>query len=67
MPRKKKQTGAGKMSIADMRAIINKKAGMEVAYDLSGDNPTAVWTGFLLVRDGLIRLSARIPSRSPSG
>lgn len=42
MARRKKATGAGKMSISDMRAIINKKAGMDVAHDLSGDNPTAV-------------------------
>ena len=42
MARKRKPTGTGKMSIADMRAIINKKAGMEVAHNLSGDNPTAV-------------------------
>ena len=42
MARRKKATGAGKMSISDMRSIINKKAGMEVAHDLSGDNPTAV-------------------------
>jgi recombination protein RecA len=42
MARKKKATGAGKMSIADMRAVINKKAGMVVAHDLSGANPTEV-------------------------
>ena len=42
MARKKTKTSAGKMSISDMRAIINKKAGMEVAHDLSGENPTEV-------------------------
>jgi len=41
MPRPTK-TKAGKLSIADMRALINKKAGLSVAHDLSEDNPTAV-------------------------
>jgi len=39
---KRKKSGAGKMSIADMRSIINKKAGMEVAHSLAGENPTEV-------------------------
>jgi recombination protein RecA len=39
---KKKETGAGKVSIADMRAMINKKMGREVAYDLQEENPTEV-------------------------
>ncbi len=41
MPRPTK-TKAGKLSIADMRALINKKAGLNVAHNLSEDNPTAV-------------------------
>jgi recombination protein RecA len=41
MPRPSKAK-AGKLSIADMRALINKKAGLNVAHDLSEDNPTAV-------------------------
>ena len=41
MPRAKKQK-AGKLSIADMRKLINKKAGTEVAHDLGGSNPTDV-------------------------
>jgi recombination protein RecA len=36
------KTKAGKLSIADMRALINKKAGLNVAHNLSEDNPTAV-------------------------
>jgi recombination protein RecA len=36
------KTRAGKLSIADMRSLINKKAGMSVAHDLSEDNPTMV-------------------------
>ena len=41
MARAKKQK-AGKLSIADMRKIINKKAGEQVAHDLAGTNPTEV-------------------------
>jgi len=41
MPRPKK-TKAGKLSIADMRNLINKKAGINVAHDLSSENPTEV-------------------------
>ena len=41
MPRPSKAK-AGKLSIADMRALINKKAGLNVAHNLSEDNPTAV-------------------------
>lgn len=41
MPRPIK-TKAGKLSIADMRSLINKKAGLNVAHNLSEDNPTAV-------------------------
>ena len=32
----------GKISIADMRKLINKKAGMNVAHNLNEDNPTLV-------------------------
>lgn len=38
----KPKTKVGKLSIADMRKIINKKAGLEVAHDLTGTNPTEV-------------------------
>ena len=41
MPRVKKQK-VGKLSIADMRKLINKKAGIKVAHDLTGENPTEV-------------------------
>ena len=41
MPRPKK-TQAGKLSIAQMRNLINKKAGINVAHDLSAENPTEV-------------------------
>ena len=41
MARAKKQK-AGKLSIADMRKIVNKKAGITVAHDLKGSNPTEV-------------------------
>jgi recombination protein RecA len=39
---KKTTSTAGKVSIADMRAMINKKAGREVAFDLQEENPTEV-------------------------
>jgi len=32
----------GKLSIADMRSLINKKAGMSVAHNLNEDSPTIV-------------------------
>ena len=41
MPRTRK-SNAGKLSITDMRKLINKKAGHKVAHDLTEDNPTAV-------------------------
>ena len=33
---------AGKLSMSDMRSLINKKAGMSVAHDLTNNNPTEV-------------------------
>ncbi len=38
----KKARKLGKLSISDMRNLINKKAGAEVAFDLTKDNPTQV-------------------------
>ena len=38
----KTKTKAGKLSIADMRSLINKKAGLNVAHNLAEDNPTEV-------------------------
>ena len=32
----------GKISMEEMRRVINKKAGRDVAHSLSGENPTAV-------------------------
>ena len=37
-----KKTKPGKMSPADLRAMINKSAGMQVAHSLVGENPTEV-------------------------
>jgi recombination protein RecA len=43
MPRQKKEKSkAGKLSMKDKLALINKRAGMEVAYNLKNDNPTEV-------------------------
>ncbi len=41
MPKKTK-TSAGKISMADMKNAINKRAGMNVAHDLNKANPTEV-------------------------
>lgn len=38
----KTKSKVGKLSMADMRALINKKAGHNVAHNLTKDNPTAV-------------------------
>lgn len=40
----KKTKGAGKLSIADMRNMVNKKAGRAAAWDLQKSNPTEVNT-----------------------
>ena len=42
MAKKKKEDKPGKMSMDDIRHVINKSAGGEVAYDLSSTNPTNV-------------------------
>ena len=39
---RKTGSSAGKLSIADMKKMINKKAGMDVAHDLNQANPTQV-------------------------
>jgi recombination protein RecA len=38
----KAKAKAGRVSMADLRAMINKKAGRDVAHDLREDNPTEV-------------------------
>ena len=38
----RKKTKAGKLSLDDMRSLINKKAGMNVAHNLQDANPTEV-------------------------
>jgi recombination protein RecA len=42
MAKKVSTTANGKLSISQMRELINKKAGTEVAYNLLDDNPTDV-------------------------
>ena len=37
-----KQKVTGRLNIADMRKLINKKAGTNVAFSLSEENPTQV-------------------------
>ena len=39
---RKSKNKAGKLSMSDMRSLINKKAGMSVAHDLTNNNPTEV-------------------------
>ncbi len=38
----KKATKAGRVNMQDLMKLVNKKAGRNVAHDLSGDNPTSV-------------------------
>ena len=38
----KKSQKTGKLSIADMRKLINKKAGVNIAHNLNDDSPTIV-------------------------
>ena len=42
MPRKAKSNTAGRLTISEMRSLINKKAGQEVAHNLRESNPTEV-------------------------
>ena len=42
MTRKSKQTKAGRVSMQDLMTLVNKKAGRNVAHDLTGANPTEV-------------------------
>ena len=37
-----KNTKAGRLSLTDMRALINKRAGINVAHNLTEENPTEV-------------------------
>ena len=56
--RPKNNVATGRLSIADMKKLINKAAGSSVAFDLTDDNPTKVeqWipTGAKWL-DGIIR------------
>ncbi len=42
MAKKAKETKAGRVSMHDLMKLVNKKAGREVAHDLTTDNPTSV-------------------------
>jgi recombination protein RecA len=42
MARAKNKVKAGKLSISDMRNMINKKAGISLAHNLNKENPTEV-------------------------
>ena len=37
-----KKAKTGKISFTDMRSLINKKHGQNIAYDLTQENPTEV-------------------------
>ena len=39
---KKAGNKAGRVNLQDLMKIVNKKAGQNVAHNLSGDNPTSV-------------------------
>ena len=38
----KKQAKLGRLSLSQMKDLVNKKAGIDVAFDLRGENPTEV-------------------------
>ena len=42
MMARKKASKAGRVDMQDLMKIVNKKAGQNVAHNLTGDNPTAV-------------------------
>jgi len=42
MAKKAKETKAGRVNMQDLMKLVNKKAGREVAHDLTTDNPTSV-------------------------
>ena len=42
LARKKKVEKKGRVSVQDLMNIVNKKAGMNVAHDLTNENPTEV-------------------------
>ena len=42
MSKAKTTQKAGRLSISEMRDLVNKKAGMNVAHDLQDSNPTEV-------------------------
>ena len=42
MAKNKSKESAGKVSIDQLRDLLNKKSGREVAFDLQEDNPTEV-------------------------
>ena len=38
----KKENKLGRLNLKEMRNLVNKKAGTEIAYSLAGENPTDV-------------------------
>jgi len=42
MARKSKEAKAGRVGLQDLMKLVNKKAGRNVAHDLTGENPTSV-------------------------
>ena len=42
MAKKKASTPTGRVSVADLMKMVNKKAGQDVAHDLTGGSPTEV-------------------------
>ena len=42
MARKAKEVKAGRVGLQDLMKLVNKKAGRNVAHDLTGENPTSV-------------------------
>ena len=56
---KKATNKAGRVAMQDLLKLVNKKAGRNVAHDLTGDNPTSVKEWIPTGSDGLTLLSAK--------
>ena len=42
MAKKKTSSATGRVSVSDLMKMVNKKAGQDVAHDLTVDSPTEV-------------------------
>ena len=62
MSKAKTTQKAGRLSISEMRDLVNKKAGMNVAHDLQDSNPTEVTDWIPTGSRWLDSIICRLPS-----